>query len=277
MKAGSGPKLSSRYAKMPPERGNAPASSAMVSAPNRAMTQPSIQHRMAGPGSWSWAATVAGTRKIPLPIVAPTSTATALTSPTCLGRRSPHRSASPPTPAPPRASVLAPSSVGPDGVFCIKSSGFCCKSVHARRGLGRVFRYYAIASVSLRSIQRKVSSFKHGAGRIRAGVGHCAPDARRYPPVVRAPAGSVDCHDRLSKPLRHLARAGQAHPRQDDEKFLATQATEERRLYDQGPHGAGYPLQDFISGGMSELGVDLLEVIDVDDQAGTGALFRITQ
>src|SRR3979409_2676624 len=67
MNAGNGPKLSSRYAKMPPERGNAPASSAIVSAPNTATQPPTTQQRMTGPGSCSWAATVAGTRNIPLP------------------------------------------------------------------------------------------------------------------------------------------------------------------------------------------------------------------
>src|SRR5262249_30369378 len=44
-------------------------------------------------GSGTRAATTAGVRKMPLPIVEPTSTATALTRPSFLGSRSPQRSA----------------------------------------------------------------------------------------------------------------------------------------------------------------------------------------
>ena len=47
------------------------------------------------PTSWSRSATVAGTRKMPLPMVDPMSTATALQSPRCRGRRSPPSTRSP--------------------------------------------------------------------------------------------------------------------------------------------------------------------------------------
>src|SRR5581483_5333381 len=91
-KAGSGPNPSSRKAKMPPERGKSAASSAYVSAPARATSPPSSQAARTGPGPSSVAATVAGTRKIPLPMDVPTSTATRLHSPRRRGRRSPQGS-----------------------------------------------------------------------------------------------------------------------------------------------------------------------------------------
>src|SRR6516164_1375313 len=83
----------SRYANTPPERGNAPASSATVSAPHTAMTTPSTQQNSIGPGNCSCAATVAGTRKIPLPMVIPTDKATIWAKLTERGMRSPHSSA----------------------------------------------------------------------------------------------------------------------------------------------------------------------------------------
>src|SRR6516164_10541671 len=83
----------SRYANTPPERGNAPASSATVSAPHTAMTPPSTQQNNIGPGNCSCAATVAGTRKMPLPIVMPTDRATIWAKLTERGMRSPHWSA----------------------------------------------------------------------------------------------------------------------------------------------------------------------------------------
>src|SRR4029077_12883498 len=78
---------------MPPERGSAPASSAIVSAPHSAMMPPSTQHTRIAPGACHCAATVAGTRKMPLPMVTPTETATVCSSPTERGMRSPQASA----------------------------------------------------------------------------------------------------------------------------------------------------------------------------------------
>src|SRR5881227_1856053 len=78
---------------MPPERGSAAASSATVRAPHSAMMPPSTQQAMIGPGACSCAATVAGTRKIPLPMATPTDTATVCSRLTERGMRSPHWSA----------------------------------------------------------------------------------------------------------------------------------------------------------------------------------------
>src|SRR5467141_2360362 len=78
---------------MPPERGKAPASSATERAPHSAMMPPSTQQTMIGPGACSWAATVAGTRKIPLPMATPTDTAMVCSRLTERGMRSPHWSA----------------------------------------------------------------------------------------------------------------------------------------------------------------------------------------
>src|SRR5215472_13926015 len=57
------------------------------------MTPPSTQQSSIGPGNCSCAATVAGTRKIPLPIVMPTDKATTWAKLTERGMRSPHWSA----------------------------------------------------------------------------------------------------------------------------------------------------------------------------------------
>src|SRR5690242_7299418 len=78
---------------MPPERGMAPASSATVSAPHSAITPPSTQHSSIGPGWCSCPATVAGTRKMPLPMVMPTDTVIVCNRLTERGMRSPHWSA----------------------------------------------------------------------------------------------------------------------------------------------------------------------------------------
>src|SRR6185437_3618033 len=78
---------------MPPERGSAAPSSATESAPQRLMSPPSSQHAIAGPTACSCAATVAGTRKMPLPIVMPTTTAVAPHGPSERGMRSPQWSA----------------------------------------------------------------------------------------------------------------------------------------------------------------------------------------
>src|SRR6266566_5136656 len=77
---------------MPPERGNSAASSAYVSAPHSVTAPPSTQlSKNSGTSSTRWAI-VAGVRKIPLPIVEPITTATALHRPSRRGRRSPQRS-----------------------------------------------------------------------------------------------------------------------------------------------------------------------------------------
>src|SRR5256884_9686855 len=78
---------------MPPERGSAAASSATVRAPHGAMMPPGPQRAMIGPGAGSCAATVAGTRKMPLPMATPTDTATVCSRLTERGMRSPHWSA----------------------------------------------------------------------------------------------------------------------------------------------------------------------------------------
>src|SRR2546430_16142540 len=78
---------------MPPERGSAAASSATVRAPHSAMMPPSTQQAMIGPEVCSCAATVAGTRKMPLPMAMPTDTATVCSRLTERGMRSPHWSA----------------------------------------------------------------------------------------------------------------------------------------------------------------------------------------
>src|ERR1700680_4698769 len=78
---------------MPPERGSAPASSATVSVPHSATMPPRTQQTSIGPGAASCAATVAGTRKMPLPMATPTDTATVCRRLTERGMRSPHWSA----------------------------------------------------------------------------------------------------------------------------------------------------------------------------------------
>ena len=65
----------------PPVSGNAPESSASVSAPQSANSPPAIQTAMSGSGPGSLSAMPAGDRKIPEPIVEPMSTATALQRP----------------------------------------------------------------------------------------------------------------------------------------------------------------------------------------------------
>src|SRR5215471_8983312 len=57
------------------------------------MTPPSTQQSSIGPGNCSCQATVAGTRKMPLPIVMPTDKATTWEKLTERGMRSPHWSA----------------------------------------------------------------------------------------------------------------------------------------------------------------------------------------
>src|SRR5882757_1683552 len=276
MNAGSGPKLSSRYAKMPPERGKAPASSAIVRAPNRAMTPPRIQQRMTGPGSCSWAATVAGTRKIPLPMVTPTRTATALRRPIWRGRRSPQRSGCPTTPSPAPTATVPPCL----GASCwVKSLSFRCKRAHARRLIRgrRRLGFYAIATISLGSIQRKVGAFQHCARGIGARPENRAPDARGDPPIVRTPARRINRHDGLAKPLGRVPRLIHVHMGQNDEEFLATQPAEEAGLDDAVAYGAGHSFQHFIARWMPELVIDLLEVININDEYGARPLLRIMQ
>src|SRR5256886_5890075 len=77
---------------MPPERGNSAASSAYVSAPHSVTTPPSTQLSRNSGTSSTRCAIDAGVRKMPLPIVEPTTTATALHRPRRRGSRSPQRS-----------------------------------------------------------------------------------------------------------------------------------------------------------------------------------------
>ncbi len=91
--AGSRPNDSRTNTYTPPERGNAAASSAYVSAPHNTTTAPTT-HASRNRGTSSMrCATLAGVRKMPLPIVEPTSTATALHRPRRRVKRSPQRSA----------------------------------------------------------------------------------------------------------------------------------------------------------------------------------------
>src|SRR5256885_5236800 len=90
--AGSRPKPSRTYTYTPPERGNIAASSAYVSAPHNASSPPTPHTKSISTGSGARPAITAGVRKIPPPMVEPTSTATALHSPSRRGRRSPQRS-----------------------------------------------------------------------------------------------------------------------------------------------------------------------------------------
>src|SRR2546430_2082475 len=78
---------------MPPERGNSAASSAYVSAPHSVTAPPSTQLSRNSGTSSTRCAIAAGVRKMPLPIVEPTSTATALHRPRRRISRSPQRSA----------------------------------------------------------------------------------------------------------------------------------------------------------------------------------------
>src|SRR6267378_2674104 len=91
--AGSGPNDSRTNTYTPPERGNAAASSEYVSAPHSTTTAPTTQARRKSGTSSMRCATLAGVRKMPLPIVEPTNTATALHRPRRRVKRSPQRSA----------------------------------------------------------------------------------------------------------------------------------------------------------------------------------------
>src|SRR5437588_3557078 len=90
--AGSRPKPSRTYTYTPPERGNIAASSAYVSAPHSASSPPNTHTSSISTGSGTRPAITAGVRKMPPPMVEPTSTATALQKPRRRGRRSPQRS-----------------------------------------------------------------------------------------------------------------------------------------------------------------------------------------
>jgi hypothetical protein len=84
-KAGSRPHAFRMKTKIPPVSGNAPATSANVSAPHIATMPPAIQtmNTAAGPGRRF--VTLAGVRKIPEPIVMPMTTAMQLHSPSLRG------------------------------------------------------------------------------------------------------------------------------------------------------------------------------------------------
>src|SRR6266699_2190903 len=90
--AGSRPNDSRTNTYTPPERGNAAASSEYVSAPHSTTTAPSTHASRKSGTSSTRCATPAGVRKMPLPMVEPTSTATALHRPRRRVRRSPQRS-----------------------------------------------------------------------------------------------------------------------------------------------------------------------------------------
>src|SRR6266699_2427205 len=90
--AGSRPNDSRTNTYTPPERGNAAASSEYVSAPHSTTTAPTTQASRKSGTSSTRCATPAGVRKMPLPMVEPTSTATALHRPRRRVRRSPQRS-----------------------------------------------------------------------------------------------------------------------------------------------------------------------------------------
>src|SRR5678816_1759466 len=79
--AGSRPHPSRMKTYIPPVAGSSPDSSASVSAPHRANNPPATHTAMSGSGPGSLSVTPAGERKIPEPIVDPTSTATALQRP----------------------------------------------------------------------------------------------------------------------------------------------------------------------------------------------------
>src|SRR6185503_4215929 len=83
--AGRRPHPSRRYTNTPPVCGSAPASSARVKAPQSVKKPPSAQSNRYKPSSGTLAAMPAGERKIPVPMVEPTSTAIALTNPRLLG------------------------------------------------------------------------------------------------------------------------------------------------------------------------------------------------
>src|SRR6266568_3527205 len=87
--AGNRPNPSRMYTYTPPERGNSAASSAYVSAPHNASRPPSTHTPNIGSGAGTRSAMTAGVRKIPPPMVEPTSTAIALQKPSRRGSRSP--------------------------------------------------------------------------------------------------------------------------------------------------------------------------------------------
>src|SRR5689334_8418861 len=90
--AGSLPNDSRTNTYTPPERGKAAASSEYVSAPHNTTTAPTTQASRNRGTSSMRCATLAGVRKMPLPMVEPTSTATALHRPRRRVNRSPQRS-----------------------------------------------------------------------------------------------------------------------------------------------------------------------------------------
>src|SRR5581483_12416546 len=184
--AGNGPKLSSNHAKIPPDRGRAPASSAIVSAPLSAIRPPNTQAISTAPGAWSCEATLAGTRKIPLPMVTPTRTATAPSSPTVRGSRSP------------QGSPALPSW----GLF--SGIRYCCRLAHI--GLEGRLRPDAISTTPLGGIEGGIRPLQHGAGsvppRYRGSGANTTGDAA----FVGEPARSVDFPDAVAETLRGRIR-----------------------------------------------------------------------
>jgi len=81
--------------------------------------------------------------------------------------------------------------------------------------------------------------------------------------------------DRFTKPLG-LSAPYRADPNaQGDEELLATQPPEKPRLSHTAAHGIGHHFQNLIPGWMPLIGVDPLEVVDVNDEDGARGPLRI--
>ncbi len=90
--AGNGPNDSRTKTYTPPERGKAAANSEYVSAPHSTTAAPNTHASRKSGTSSTRCATLAGVRKMPLPMVEPMRTATALHRPRRRVSRSPQRS-----------------------------------------------------------------------------------------------------------------------------------------------------------------------------------------
>ena len=119
----------------------------------------------------------------------------------------------------------------------------------------------------LRSIQRKVRSFQHGARRIRPRHRNGTSDAGRNSPPVGKPAGRIDGHDALRGNAQRRARA----PRMSERGRAIRNSSPPNLPKKPGSmtphaHGVGNHFQYLIARRVPVLVVDLLEVIDIDDQ-----------
>src|ERR1700752_3499653 len=171
--AGSGPNDSRTNTYTPPERGKAAASSEYVSAPHRTTMAPRTHaSRNSGTTSMRWA-TLAGVRKMPLPIVEPTNTATALQSPRRRISRSPQRSAG------------------------IKGADMRFENIH--------FAAYDATLHDTRLVRRRVRLPAHHPRRRRAHHGIGAGVRRSLAAVQRPPVSAAGRHrngDRVEPPAR---------------------------------------------------------------------------